>query len=475
MLGKHNFIIREAAERIARELGDTLVAPVVAYVPEGGIDPPTGHMRYAGAITLPQEHFEALLEYAARGFALHGFENVILIGDSGGSQRGMAAVAEKLNAEWTASGGTSRVLYVPEYYRGNGFREWLLEQGIPEDAIGRHAGVTDTSQLWYVAPEQIRPEARARNGGFEGSGVNGDPRSPRANSARRGSSSRSKPRSGGCARCSPHVPASNAGRCLRRRLRDPVPERHLFDIPRDVAYLNCAYMSPLLHTAVEAGTAGLRRKARPWEIEVDDFFDDSEALRAAWAELLGAGPDSVAITPSAGYGLSLAASNVALGAGQTVLLAAEQFPSNVYPWTDKARRAGAGGRRGAGGGRHPVARGAALRRGRRPSGLRGRRRLQMAHGALLARLPLRRAAPRRRRARRTQLDPEGQRPRVLASCGLHRGLAGGRSPPRPRTSAAQPATMGAVRPTTWRSACPREAARRISPGCAGRSPNGRYS
>ena len=57
-------------------------------------------------------------------------------------------------------------------------------------------------------------------------------------------------------------------------------QRHLFDIPRDVAYLNCAYLSPLLHRAVEAGTAGLRRKARPWEIAVDDFFDDLEALRA---------------------------------------------------------------------------------------------------------------------------------------------------------------------------------------------------
>ena len=96
----------------------------------------------------------------------------------------------------------------------------------------------------------------------------------------------------------------------------------------------------MLNSVVEAGTAGLRRKARPWEIAVDDFFEDSEALRAAWAELLGAGPDAVALTPSAGYGLSLAANNVPLGVGQVVLLAAEQFPSNVYPWTDKARRAG---------------------------------------------------------------------------------------------------------------------------------------
>ena len=118
-------------------------------------------------------------------------------------------------------------------------------------------------------------------------------------------------------------------------------QRSLFDIPRDVAYLNCAYMSPLLHRVVEAGSAGLRRKARPWEIAVTDFFDDSEALRAAWAEILGTGPDTVAITPSAGYGLSLAASNLAVRPGERILLADEQFPSNVYPWTDAAQRVGA--------------------------------------------------------------------------------------------------------------------------------------
>ena len=175
VLGKHNFIIREAAARIARELGGTLVAPVMAYVPEGGLSPPSGHMRYAGAITLPEEHFRAVLEYAARSFRVHGFENVIFIGDSGGNQRGMEAVAAALNEEWEAAGKTARVLYIPEYYRSNGFREWLGEQGLDEETIGRHAGVSDTSQLWYVAPEQIRPEARVKDGGFPESGVRGDP------------------------------------------------------------------------------------------------------------------------------------------------------------------------------------------------------------------------------------------------------------------------------------------------------------
>ncbi len=176
VLGKHNFIIRATAERIARELGGALVAPVMAYVPEGNLSPPSGHMRYAGAITLPEEHFMAVLEYAARSFQVHGFENVIFIGDSGGNQRGMETAASALNEEWRAAGEPARVLYIPEYYRSNGFREWLLERpGLDEEAIGRHAGVTDTSQLWFVAPEQIRPEARVKDGGFPGSGVRGDP------------------------------------------------------------------------------------------------------------------------------------------------------------------------------------------------------------------------------------------------------------------------------------------------------------
>ena len=118
-------------------------------------------------------------------------------------------------------------------------------------------------------------------------------------------------------------------------------QRDLFDIPRDVVWLNCAYLSPLMRSVVEAGTAGLGRKAHPWTIGTDDFFDDSEALRAAWAELFGAPADDLALTPSAGYGLSLAARALPFGAGEEVLLAEDQFPSNVYPWTEKARRTGA--------------------------------------------------------------------------------------------------------------------------------------
>ena len=173
VLGKHNFIIRHTSEQIARRLGNALVAPVVAYVPEGNIDPPSGHMRYPGAITLPNEHYMKLLEYAGRSFRVNGFTDIVFIGDSGGNQNGMKAVAELLNKEWAGSG--VRVHFVPEYYSGTGFRQWLESQGEKPEDIGSHAGITDTSQLLAIAPRHIRKDKLANRGGFEGSGVSGNP------------------------------------------------------------------------------------------------------------------------------------------------------------------------------------------------------------------------------------------------------------------------------------------------------------
>lgn len=173
VLGKHNFIIKHTADQIARRLGNTLVAPVVAYVPEGNIEPPSGHMRYPGAITLPNEHYMKLLEYAARSFKVNGFKDIVFIGDSGGNQDGMKQVAELLNKEWAGSG--VRIHFVPEYYSGTGFSEWLLTQGEKKEDIGSHAGITDTSQLLAVDPRHIRKDKLADRGGFEGSGVSGNP------------------------------------------------------------------------------------------------------------------------------------------------------------------------------------------------------------------------------------------------------------------------------------------------------------
>src|SRR5207248_9414922 len=118
-------------------------------------------------------------------------------------------------------------------------------------------------------------------------------------------------------------------------------QRERFDIPEDVTYLNCAYMSPLMKTVIQSGTAGLERKARPWEIKVDDFFDHSERLRGLAAKLFGASADDVAIVPSASYGIATAALNLPVTRGQKILILDQQFPSNSYPWWRVAEETGA--------------------------------------------------------------------------------------------------------------------------------------
>jgi selenocysteine lyase/cysteine desulfurase len=118
-------------------------------------------------------------------------------------------------------------------------------------------------------------------------------------------------------------------------------QRDLFDMPDDIAYLNCAYMGPVSRLARAAGEAGLARKSQPWRITARDFFAESEETRALFAQLVGADADGVAIIPSASYGIAVAAANLPVAAGQRILTLADQFPSNVYAWREVASRAGA--------------------------------------------------------------------------------------------------------------------------------------
>jgi selenocysteine lyase/cysteine desulfurase len=118
-------------------------------------------------------------------------------------------------------------------------------------------------------------------------------------------------------------------------------QRHLFDIPNDVAYLNCAYMSPLMKPVIEAGAAGLARKAHPWDITPDKFFTGADEFRATAAQLVGCSADDIAIVPSASYGVATAARNLPVKKGQSILVLAEQFPSNYYPWQRRATETGA--------------------------------------------------------------------------------------------------------------------------------------
>lgn len=118
-------------------------------------------------------------------------------------------------------------------------------------------------------------------------------------------------------------------------------QRHLFDIPGDVAYLNCAFISPALRTVVEAGEGAIQRKQHPWRITPENFFDQSDEGRALFARIIGASPDDIAIVPSVSYGISLAAANIPVARGQEIVILEDQFPSNVYPWRSLASETGA--------------------------------------------------------------------------------------------------------------------------------------
>ena len=118
-------------------------------------------------------------------------------------------------------------------------------------------------------------------------------------------------------------------------------QRHLFDIPEDVHYLNCAYMSPLLKSSVQAGHAAVDAKARPWTISQADFFSYSKTARELFAGLINARAEEVAIASSVSYGTATAALNVPLDSGEKVLVLAEEFPSNLYSWRVKAKACGA--------------------------------------------------------------------------------------------------------------------------------------
>jgi selenocysteine lyase/cysteine desulfurase len=119
---------------------------------------------------------------------------------------------------------------------------------------------------------------------------------------------------------------------------NPGEERGLFEIPDNVCYLNCSYMSPQLRSVRAVGQRAVERKSRPWQITPRDFFEDSETARALFAELVGGEADGVALIPSVSYGIAIAAANVPVERGQGIVVLAEQFPSNVYPWRELAKK-----------------------------------------------------------------------------------------------------------------------------------------
>ena len=176
-LGKHNARARILAERIARTLGNALVAPVIAYVPEGNVEPPTAHMRFPGTITVPDDIFERTLESAARSFRRHGFRDIVFLGDHGGYQRDLRVAADRLNREWAQV--PTRAHALPEYYQSTEepYASLLKGRGFRDEEIGTHAALADTSLTLALAPAMVRSE-RLASGALMGKadGVYGDPR-----------------------------------------------------------------------------------------------------------------------------------------------------------------------------------------------------------------------------------------------------------------------------------------------------------
>jgi creatinine amidohydrolase len=175
VLGKHNVRAHALAGKIAAALGNALVAPVVSYVPEGSIDPPTAHMRFPGTITVPEDAFEKILESAARGFRLHGFRHIVFLGDHGGYQKSLKAVAERLNREWAKDRVRAHAL--EEYYRASdsGFAELLRAKGFKDEEIGTHAGLADTSLALALDATLVRREKLGSPSMGAADGVYGKP------------------------------------------------------------------------------------------------------------------------------------------------------------------------------------------------------------------------------------------------------------------------------------------------------------
>jgi creatinine amidohydrolase/Fe(II)-dependent formamide hydrolase-like protein len=167
--GKHNVVLRATTESIARKLGDALVAPIVPFVPEGDIDPPTEHMRYPSTIGVTEATYRALLADICACLRTHGFRRIVLIGDSGGNQKGMDAVAADLNAKW--SGGKTKIYYIKEYYDYPGVEKWLEAKGIKQTPEGLHDDFAITALMAAVDPNSVRAAERIKAGKFQINGV----------------------------------------------------------------------------------------------------------------------------------------------------------------------------------------------------------------------------------------------------------------------------------------------------------------
>ncbi len=159
--GKHNYVLQANCDAIARKLGNALCAPIVKFVPEGSIEPASSHMRSPGTISMRQETYRALLTDIVHSLKMHGFRNIILIGDSGGNQPGQRAVADSLTTIWK---GEPVVAHVQEYYDYNKVTEQMkgkvdtpVDEKMHDDAI-------ITLNMFITDPKSVRYEERRKAG-----------------------------------------------------------------------------------------------------------------------------------------------------------------------------------------------------------------------------------------------------------------------------------------------------------------------
>ena len=164
--GKHNLILQATCPEIAKNLGNALCAPIVKFVPEGNINPPSGSMLFPGTISLTQATYEALLMDIASSLKQSGFTDIVLIGDSGGNQTGMANVAATLSELW--SNEITRIHFAREFYDPG----WEATEQYTERELGiaesRHDGYHDdiwvTAMMMVTDPEQVRYRQRVEAG-----------------------------------------------------------------------------------------------------------------------------------------------------------------------------------------------------------------------------------------------------------------------------------------------------------------------
>ncbi len=167
-LHKHNLIAKTVSVRVAELLGNTLVAPTVSFVPEGGFDPPSGHMRYPGTISVSSDTFQRLLGDIITSLSLSGFKEIVVVGDSGDSQ---ADIVRAVTQRTPANTHGASVRYVSEFYDYDGIRAWLKERGIQEIPEPFHEELAFSLQLMAIDPQAMRYEERLQGSGATLGGI----------------------------------------------------------------------------------------------------------------------------------------------------------------------------------------------------------------------------------------------------------------------------------------------------------------